>query len=157
MSRKNFRGSPLVIAGSVVGVIAVALCVSRLSTVHAQGPVLPPGASALGSLRGVRAPDPGNLATFVKDKQAAIALGKALFWDMAFGSDGAQTCASCHFAAGADNRATNQLNPGGRAVPPDSTFQVGGGNYTLRVGDFPFFKPGINNDVNAINDVVSSQ
>jgi cytochrome c peroxidase len=47
----------------------------------------------------------------IKNKNAAIALGKALFWDQAIGSDG-QACASCHFVAGADTRLTNQLSPG---------------------------------------------
>jgi hypothetical protein len=48
----------------------------------------PPIASDLrnlpGDLRGavVPGPTPDALAEFVKDKQAAIALGKALFWDM---------------------------------------------------------------------------
>ena len=31
------------------------------------------------------------------DRQAAIVLGKALFWDMNAGSDETQACASCHF------------------------------------------------------------
>ncbi|MFY0532376.1 hypothetical protein [Nannocystis pusilla] len=47
----------------------------------------------------------------IVDNDAAIALGKALFWDMQSGSDG-QACASCHFSAGADNRSRNQLTPG---------------------------------------------
>jgi cytochrome c peroxidase len=49
-----------------------------------------------------------------------LRLGKAFFWDQQIGSDG-QACASCHFDAGADNRAKNQLNPDMRraiAVPP---------------------------------------
>lgn len=39
-------------------------------------------------------------------------LGKALFWDMQVGGDGIQSCASCHYHAGADNRAANQVSPG---------------------------------------------
>lgn len=39
-------------------------------------------------------------------------LGKALFWDMQVGGDGIQSCASCHYHAGADNRITNQMSPG---------------------------------------------
>ena len=50
-------------------------------------------------------------AGIVANRQAAIALGKALFWDEQTGSDG-MACASCHFAAGADIRTRNQLNPG---------------------------------------------
>ena len=29
-------------------------------------------------------------------RNTAVALGKALFWDMQVGSDGVQACASCH-------------------------------------------------------------
>ena len=49
-----------------------------------------------------------DLTGIVKDKTWAIALGKALFWDQQAGSDG-QSCASCHFHAGADTRIKNQL------------------------------------------------
>ena len=87
---------------------------------------------------------------FIKDKQAAIALGKALFWDMQVGSDGVQACASCHFKAGADNRTKNQLNPdtlGGddkfgnpSAIPPISVpgLPQFGPNYQVKADDFPF-------------------
>ncbi len=43
-------------------------------------------------------------------RPAARILGKALFWDMQIGSDCVQSCGSCHFHAGADNRSKNQLN-----------------------------------------------
>lgn len=66
-----------------------------------------------GTLKGQPIPEPSNLGEFVKDKQTAIALGKALFWDMQIGSDGVQACATCHFRAGADPRSVNQLAPGG--------------------------------------------
>lgn len=56
-------------------------------------------------------PLPSQLDDFVKDRRAALQLGKALFWDMQVGSDGVMACASCHFHAGADNRTKNQLNP----------------------------------------------
>ena len=56
-------------------------------------------------------PLPENLDDFIKDREAAVQLGKALFWDMQVGSDGVQSCASCHFHAGADNRTKNPLNP----------------------------------------------
>ena len=39
-------------------------------------------------------------------------MGKALFWDMQVGGDGIQSCATCHYHAGADNRRTNQMSPG---------------------------------------------
>jgi cytochrome c peroxidase len=74
------------------------------------------------------------------DNERAIALGKALFWDMQAGSDG-QACASCHFSAGADNRARNQLSPGligGNSVfDPTRTGKIGP-NIKLVAGDFPF-------------------
>ena len=50
-------------------------------------------------------------AGIVKSTQWAVALGKALFWDLQAGSEGT-ACASCHFDAGADTRLRNQLNPG---------------------------------------------
>jgi cytochrome c peroxidase len=98
------------------------------------------------SLVGVTVPEPPDLANFVKDRNAAIRLGKALFWDMQLGSDGIQACATCHFNAGADNRAKNQLSPGLNAG--DNTFQIAGPNATLLPNHFP-------NIVR--NDVVSSQ
>ena len=82
-----------------------------------------------------RFPEPTNLFQFVKNRSAAIKLGKALFWDMQAGSDGVQACASCHFSAGADNRLKNTVNPGTRGG--DTTFQVRGPNDTLQPGDFP--------------------
>ncbi|RYD72313.1 MAG: hypothetical protein EOP84_23365, partial [Verrucomicrobiaceae bacterium] len=101
-------------------------------------------------------PLPPELSEYVRDKKAAIQLGKALFWDMQVGSDGMQSCATCHFHAGADSRAKNQLNPGllrirnqrngdvqgfaAAANLPDSSFETGGPNYSLTPGDFPFIK-----------------
>lgn len=76
----------------------------------------------------------------IVDNDAAIALGKALFWDMQSGSDG-QACASCHFAAGADNRSRNQLTPGllGGNGEFDPTRTGGQGpNLQLVAGDYPF-------------------
>src|SRR5205814_8876587 len=82
-----------------------------------------------GSLKRVPVPQPTNLARYVKDQSALVALGKALFWDMQTGSDGRQACASCHFHAGADHRAQNQLsNPSGAFSP----------NHLLTLDEFPF-------------------
>src|SRR5919198_838147 len=84
----------------------------------------------------IRVPEPPNLGKFIRNKKAAIVLGKALFWDMQVGSDGIQACASCHFRAGADPRSKNQLFPGS----PDSGntfFSLGGPNYQLTSEDFP--------------------
>ena len=117
----------------------------------------------------VPGPTPDQLAEYVRDKQAAIQLGKALFWDTRVGSDNKTACASCHFSAGADNRLKNQVDPGllrryaGFDAPnPDHTFQLGGGpNYVLKPGDFPFTKHSdINNadtKISDINDIASSQ
>ena len=64
-----------------------------------------------GDLREIPVPGP-NLSEFVRDPATALALGKALFWDMQVGSDGIQACASCHFRAGADPQSKNQVSPG---------------------------------------------
>jgi Cytochrome c peroxidase len=131
-----------------------------ISTLRAQVP--PPDVNPLASLKTVPVPEPENLAEFVRDKAAAIQLGKALFWDMQVGSDGIQACASCHFHAGADNRFKNQLSPGLLASPaPDTTFQIGGPNYKLTAADFPFTKhtdPNLPNSpiTSDSNDVASS-
>src|SRR3989442_9949504 len=119
----------------------------------------------LSSLKSIPVPEPRNIARYIKDRNAAIALGKALFWDMAVGSDG-QSCGSCHFHAGADSRSKNQLNPGFRAVPSDNTFSKfsrngGGPNYQLKAADFPFHQlADVNNQNSAVvfdtNDISSS-
>ena len=109
----------------------VTMAISAGHTVSAQ--VSPPS-QPLGSLKSVAIPEPSNLGEFVKNKTAAIELGKSLFWDMQVGSDGLQSCASCHFHAGTDTRAKNQLHPG-----PDTVIELGL-NYTLKPGDFPFHK-----------------
>jgi cytochrome c peroxidase len=121
------------------------------------------------SLKTVPVPEPPNLGEFVKDKPAAIALGKALFWDMQVGSNGQQSCASCHFHAGVDNRDKNQLSPGLLRVNasgeanPDITFNAGKGpNSVLQPADFPFHKlADPNNRLSQVlretNDVAGSQ
>lgn len=128
------------------------------------------------SLKTVPVPGPSAamLSEFVKDKQAAIQLGKALFWDTRVGSDNKTSCATCHFSAGVDDRSKNQLDPGTlrrfpRLAPnapnPDSTFQVGGGpNYQLTAKDFPFTRymneadtNGAGAKISDVNEVASSQ
>lgn len=128
---------------------------------------VPPGPSQpLTSLKTVPIPGPSasELGVYVKDRKTAIMLGKSLFWDMQVGSDGIQSCATCHFNAGADNRIKNQISPGLLRVNPgaDTTFQTGKPNYTLQSGDFPFHKLADPNDRNSdvvsdSNDVSSSQ
>ncbi|MBC6431389.1 cytochrome C peroxidase [Nostoc sp. HG1] len=142
----------------------VAIAVLAGHTVSAQ---ITPPSQPLASLKTVPIPGP-DYTGYVKDKSDAIALGKALFWDMQVGSDGKTSCATCHFHAGADNRIKNQLNPGILRVDasgnpnPDNTFSLGGPNYTLKATDFPFHKlADVNNRnsavVSDINDVASSQ
>jgi cytochrome c peroxidase len=128
------------------------------------------------ALSTVSIPRPSNLGDFVRDEKAAEVLGKAFFWDMQVGSDGVQACATCHFRAGADPRAKNQVSPGllrvrfpanGPVVPdPDLDFSAGtasqGPNYTLKPSDFPLRKlVDTKNRESAIasdsNNVVSSQ
>ena len=129
------------------------------------------------SLKCTPAPEPyivdesGNEASIspsiIKNKAAAIALGKMLFWDSQVGSDGL-ACASCHFQAGADNRIKNQIDPGLRNASgkyaSDGITPIGyvfdfmasypnttnldpllatsgkGPNYTLKKTDFPLRK-----------------
>ena len=92
---------------------------------------IPDGGGGLAPLSTVPVPEPANFADFIRDRGAAIALGKALFWDMQAGSDGKTACATCHFAAGADLRSRNQLNP--RVGP----FVVNRPNFQLSAADFP--------------------
>lgn len=105
------------------------------------------------SLKGISVPSvPGLLSSdisrtdivtpVVANKAAAIALGKALFWDQAIGSDG-MACASCHFHAGGDFRIKNQISPGlnhGNTLfdATASGAPRSGPNYTLKKADFPF-------------------
>src|SRR5262245_51278133 len=118
-----------------------------------------------GDLAAVPVPRPANLAEFVRDEGAALALGKALFWDMQVGSDGIQACASCHFRAGADPRSRNQVSPGLLAAGGadlDIT-RSGGANGQLRNEDFPLTRlavPGMRGYLDPLtdsNDAVSSQ
>lgn len=120
-----------------------------------------------------------DLSQFLKPgedaKKALLQLGKALFWAQEVGSGGnagipAQACASCHFAAGADPRIQNQLNPNITRVindpqgpilglhkaeaNPDTTFQVRKPNQKITFTDFPFVRE-INQIVDL--DVMSSQ
>src|SRR5438445_13278465 len=88
-------------------------------------------------LRTVPVPEPAHLDQYVANREAAIQLGKALFWDMQVGSDGIQACGSCHFHAGADRRMKNQLNPDLNGVNPSFTWP-GAPNCRLTASEFPF-------------------
>ena len=114
------------------------------------------------SLKTVKVPGPSaeQLRTLVRDRGAALQLGKALFWDTQVGSDNRTACATCHFHAGADARTKNQVSPG--LLAGDHRFTVGQGpNYTLSLRDFPLtrfasLEPGAAM-VRDSNDVISSQ
>ena len=116
----------------------------------------------LASLKTITVPGPttAELANIIKDKNAAIALGKAFFWEMQFGSDGKTACATCHFNAGADSRTGNQADPGLRRVDGNgfpaadsTTFHAGfGPNHMLSVSDFPLHTSTRDN-----NNIVGSQ
>ncbi len=141
--------------------IAAIIAILTLSTAQAADPDRPP------SLKTIAVPEPSNLAEFVANKQQAIALGKALFWEMRVGSDGITACASCHFNAGADSRSKNQINPNTQAVnqdgspTPDLGFDFGP-NGQLVSTDFSFrqLSDNLNRGSEAVfdsNDTVSSQ
>lgn len=109
-------------------VTLLAALATAASLAQAQNAPSPPS-----SLAKAARPEPSNLGEFVANKAAAIALGKALFWDARLGSDGKTGCATCHFHAGADTRSKNQLSPG----PNSTQFGFGGPNHQFKAGDFP--------------------
>ena len=51
------------------------------------------------SLKGIAVPEPLDLNDYVADREAAIRLGKALFWDVRLGTDGKTACATCHWSS----------------------------------------------------------
>jgi hypothetical protein len=143
-----------VVAGGQSAVVREGTCelAEQLFPNHNPGP---------GSLKRVAVPEPIDLGAYVRNRDIAIALGKAFFWDMQVGSDGVQACASCHFRAGADPRSINQLNPGG-ADNSDPGIDLGGPNHQLKASDFPFHKLADPTDrhstvIQDIDDVSSSQ
>jgi cytochrome c peroxidase len=166
------------ITTAVVIVIAAAGFFGRVRAQNATATPQVIPLRPLAPLSSVPIPEVPGISDYVVDKNAAIALGKALFWDMQAGSDGVQACASCHFNAGADSRVKNSISPGIKAG--DTTFQVGvplAGkdypNYTLNPGspsagfggyhdgDFPLHKqnnPDTRNEPGSdVNDIVGSQ
>jgi len=156
---------------SQIMAIATVVAVAILAGHTASAQVGPAPATPLASLKTVPVPgpEPSNLAEFVKNKTAAIALGKSLFWDMQMGSDGMMSCASCHNDAGVDLRPKNQLSPGllrvnaGGEPDPDTTFNAGKGpNSMLVPADYPFHKLADPNNRSSqvlrdTNDVAGSQ
>ncbi len=153
-------------SAAIVLLVAVAILAGHVASAQ----LVDTGVSQpLASLKTVSVSEPSNLGEFVKNKSAAILLGKSLFWDLQVGSNGNQSCASCHFHAGVDTRAKNQISPGLLQVAangspnPDTTFNLGGApNYVLKPGDYPFHKLANINDrssqvLSDTNDVAGSQ
>src|SRR5260221_671933 len=166
-----------------VWVIAITVALGYFAHVRAQSGGLPEQGMVI-SLRPlapfstVSVPPGFWMEGILAGKTAAIVLGKALFWDMQAGSDDIQACASCHFNAGADSRAINQVNPG--QAGGDNSFQLGvsangslGPNLHYSAGtagagfggyhdgDFPFRKVADVKDrfsvISDVNDVSGSQ
>lgn len=104
------------------------------------------------ALETIPVPTPPDLDNYIADRDAAIALGKALFWDMQTGGDGKTACATCHWHAGADARTKNTLNPGapgstfghqtsiGPSLAADALANFPGVNLQLKPEDFPFHR-----------------
>jgi cytochrome c peroxidase len=133
-------------AGRAVVLAAFAFaCLPAMVSAHSGN--LPP------SLKDVKLPVvPGLLdgsKPIVINKDKAIALGKALFWDTNVGSDG-MACGSCHFHAGADVRTKNQFSPAKAHLPgafsDPNRFDPGDprgpnlSNYPLAKRDFPLYQ-----------------
>lgn len=116
-----------------LGMMAVAVTFGAFhATARAQEVVVEAPPSAPAALSTVPVPLPQNLDDFIVNRDSAITLGKALFWDIQAGGDGRTACASCHFHAGADNRLVNTVAP--------RTGQFRGANSTLTGADFPFHR-----------------
>jgi cytochrome c peroxidase len=99
---------------------------------------------------------PGPLRPYIGRPGAEI-LGKALFWDMQVGSDGVQSCGSCHFHAGVDSRTKGQLNPNVNGPLGNmATLEVKPANTDVVPADFPFHKSGQDDLSNDSDDVMSS-
>jgi cytochrome c peroxidase len=143
-------------AATALALVSALAFVPRVLSQDAEQP--PPPVS----LKSVPVPGPSDmvLRTLIRDRAAALQLGKALFWDTRVGSDNRTACATCHFHAGADARVKNQVSPG--LLAGDTQFSVGRGpNHTLTLQDFPLtrfasLEPGAP-IVRDSNDVVASQ
>ena len=101
-------------ASVVIAVMSALAFVPRVLSQDAEEPPAPPV-----SLATVPVPGPGDevMRTLVRDRTAAVQLGKALFWDTRVGSDNHTACATCHFSAGADSRVKPSGQPAWRATP----------------------------------------
>jgi cytochrome c peroxidase len=172
---KRFSAISVIVVATILAGHTVSAQI--MNPVDLEGSIFPvnPGPSQpLASLKTVSVPKPDNLTDFVQDNKTAenalIALGKSLFWDMQLGTDGIQSCASCHFHAGADSRSKNQINPGptnaygsvSKNKDGIEVFDIGGRpNYQLTAADYPFHKLSDVNDRSTViadkNDITGSQ
>lgn len=133
LSRLRSRLGLLSVGVSTLALAAAfTLSASDPVEVSAQLPVLEPPDPPPAALDTIEVPLPENLDDFVKDRDWAVKLGKAFFWDMQMGSDGKVACATCHYHAGGDHRLKNQFAPKGGAWK--------GPNADAEDSDFPFFK-----------------
>jgi len=90
-------------------------------------------------------------------RRGAEILGKALFWDMQIGSDGVQSCGTCHFHAGVDNRTRGQLNPNiNGPLGNNAALTVQPANTDVVATDFPFHKGAQDDLTDDSDDVMSS-
>ena len=148
---------------TLVRIACLTMCIVSVSRADGFGPIPM-------SLKGAPVPEvPGLLDgpdPIIINKNKAIALGKALFWDVNVGSDGI-SCATCHYHAGADRRTKNQIAPAGRNSTLPKEFSLAsdgtprGPNSKLKKTDFPFFQTSdpmspTGEPIYINNDVVSS-
>jgi cytochrome c peroxidase len=124
-------------AGGFIEEVAPPVLMTALSTV--ENPVIPKdpvtGAPMLRE----------DLVDYVANLNAAIRLGKALFWDTQAGSDNKTACATCHFHAGQDARSRNQLNPGANGQWDLNGFEP---NADLWANAYPFTIPSVSDTDN---------
>lgn len=153
---------------ALFGAVAVAFGALPPVSAFAQDPEAPP---SLESLTGIRPPDPVGteagkpvvLADYIVDRDAAIRLGKAAFWDLQLGSDGKTACASCHFYAGGNRRFRNTLAPGPTtAFDKPANSAKWGPNHQVNSGDFPTHVLADPNDresaiLSSTDDVIGAQ
>lgn len=144
MSAFSKHKSPSLLSRFMVAVCCLALIfpASVLTAGTVWGQFAGPNPNAPFSLKQVPVIEPPNLNAYLNGttpaeraaaRAAAIALGKALLWDVQVGSDGLTACASCHFHAGTDRRTRNTLNPGF-----NGTFNAAPINSILTGNEFPF-------------------
>ncbi len=105
-------------------------------------------------LNSVAVPIPSNIDDFVANREAAVALGKALFWDMQAGSDGKVACATCHFHAGGDARISNTLG-----LPKDNpnNVRLRSPITKLKESDFPFARLSSSNPLDPTSVIIENR